>query len=569
MIVGGRLHNSGVTLTGESEIRLVDSPSVRKARGAFFTPPEIAAYISDWAIRSSDDRVLEPSTGDAEFLVPAVARLRRLSSTSVSPEVHGVEIHPQSASEAAERVISAGGRPSIATADFFDFTTSERYDAVIGNPPFVRYQEFSGEARLKAREAALRSGVALSKLASSWAAFVVHSCSFLRKGGRLGFVLPAELLSVNYAAPVRRFIMDNFASVTLVLFEEQVFPDAEADVVLLLADGFGSGQSDQASIAQSRNAKTLSSLTEPWNWRPEDRAAKWTGLLLPAAVRDASSLLTRSEDLVQLGDWGATSLGMVTGGNHFFALTDARVRALGLDSSEVLPLSPPGSGHLRGATFSRAMWRRLGQRGHARWLFAPKSQSLSDGAREHIHAGETAGVALSYKCRIRSTWWAVPEVPVADLFITYMNAEAPRVVSNDARVRHLNSVHGFYVRPDLRALGRRQLGLVSLSSVSLLSAEIEGRSYGGGMLKLEPREARSIAVLRPEVTAAVSAGLDQVRPQVAQLLGAGRIGKASELVDAVILSQGFVADREAFEAVQEARAYLWARRRTRSTSRPD
>ncbi len=568
MIVAGRLHNSGVTLTGETDIRPVDSPGARKARGAFFTPPEIAAYISEWAIRSPGDRVLEPSTGDAEFLVPAVARLRRLSGSSLAPEVHGVEIHPQSASDAAKRVISAGGRSIITTADFFDFTTNERYDAVIGNPPFVRYQEFSGEARLKAREAALRSGVALSKLASSWAAFVVHSCSFLRQGGRLGFVLPAELLSVNYAAPVRRFIMDNFASVTLVLFEEQVFPDAEADVVLLLADGYGAGQSDQASIAQSRNAKTLSSLTDPWNWRPEDRAAKWTGLLLPAAVRDASSLLTRSEDLVQLGEWGTTSLGMVTGGNHFFALTDARVQSLALDSSEVMPLSPPGSGHLRGATFSRAMWRRLGQQGHARWLFAPKSQELSAGAREHIRAGETAGVALSYKCRIRSSWWAVPEVPVADLFITYMNAEAPRVVSNDARVRHLNSVHGFYLRPDFRTLGRRQLGLVTLSSISLLSAEIEGRSYGGGMLKLEPKEARSVAVLSPRVTSAVSSELDRVRPRVAHLLGAGRISEASQLVDTVILGRGFVADRDAFAAMREARAYLWDRRRTRSSSHP-
>ena len=76
---------------------------------------------------------------------------------------------------------------------------------MIGNPPFIRYQDFSGEARARSRTAARRAGVGLSNLASSWAAFAVHAALFLRPGGRMGLVLPAELLSVNYAAQVRRF----------------------------------------------------------------------------------------------------------------------------------------------------------------------------------------------------------------------------------------------------------------------------------------------------------------------------------------------------------------------------
>src|SRR3546814_16656495 len=61
----------------------------------------------------------------------------------------------------------------------------------------------------------------LSGLASSWAAFTVHGSLNLQPGGRLGFVLPAELLHANYAAPVRRFLFENFAQVDLVLFEER------------------------------------------------------------------------------------------------------------------------------------------------------------------------------------------------------------------------------------------------------------------------------------------------------------------------------------------------------------
>ncbi len=88
----------------------------------------------------------------------------------------------------------------------------------------MRYEDFSGKARSRSRSAALRAGVILTGLASSWAAFTVHSALFLKPGGRLGLVLPAELLSVNYAAEVRRFLLERFAAVDLVMFTERIFP---------------------------------------------------------------------------------------------------------------------------------------------------------------------------------------------------------------------------------------------------------------------------------------------------------------------------------------------------------
>src|SRR3546814_9311549 len=98
----------------------------------------------------------------------------------------------------------------------------------------------------------------LSGLASSWAAFTVHGSLNLQPGGRLGFVLPAELLHANYAAPVRRFLFENFAQVDLVLFEERVFAEAETEALLLLADGYG-GSTDHARIRQVSSAAALRS----------------------------------------------------------------------------------------------------------------------------------------------------------------------------------------------------------------------------------------------------------------------------------------------------------------------
>ena len=64
----------------------------QKARGAFFTPPEISQFLVNWAIRSSSDRVLEPSCGDAAFLIPAAGRLKGLGANQIAKQLYGIDI---------------------------------------------------------------------------------------------------------------------------------------------------------------------------------------------------------------------------------------------------------------------------------------------------------------------------------------------------------------------------------------------------------------------------------------------------------------------------------------------
>ena len=540
-----------------------DTPVLRKARGAFFTPEPITRFIAEWAIRSTEDTVLEPSAGDAAFLVEAVRLLREHGVST--PQVDGVEIHEYSAILAGRRVAELGGSANITVDDFFLVAPEARYSAVIGNPPYIRYQDFSGEARIRSREAALQAGVALTALASSWAAFTIHSALFLKPGGRMGLVLPAELLSVNYASAVRQFLFDQFRSVELVMFTERVFPEAEADVVLLLADGYEQGPTDHATIYQAQNADALATLGGPLTWKPTDPSGKWTALLVAA---DAVEPLNRARTQGHFSDlhrWGETTLGMVTGNNRYFALSPARVAELGLPRKDLVRLSPPGSAHLRGLELSRSAMTRLGREGKSTWLFRP-SQTPSPAAERYIQAGHVAGVDNAYKCRIRRPWYRVPLLPVADLLLTCMNADTPRLTTNSAGAHHLNSVHGVYLREELRDLGRELLPVASLNSVTLLNAEMVGRTYGGGILKLEPREADVWAVPSAEHVSAHSDDLRTIKPEVARLLRRGELHQAVELVDAALLSGPGVLSETELARVREAHTALTERRIARGRS---
>lgn len=546
---------------------IADTPELRKARGAFFTPPEVADYICEWAIRSPDDRVYEPSCGEADFLASAGRRLRQLGASSVDRHLlRGAELHPESAQGALRELAACGMDAGIDVADFFDVDlASGSFDAIVGNPPYVRYQAFHGEPRAKAQRAALAAGVRLSGLASSWAAFTVRSAQLVKPGGRLGFVLPAELLSTNYAGPVRRYLTSRFKSVRLIMFDERVFPGVLAEVVLLLAEG--KGPADYVKLSQARN---LQALDDPpvTHWRPVDPEAKWTPALLPTEAAEAYAGLLKSAAFTQLDAWGHTDLGMVTGNNRYFCLTAEKARELGLTERELIRISPPGSRHLRGLALSERAWSDLRRDGRRVYLFAPKDDleaSLSAAALGYIEEGREAGIPNAYKCRVRSPWWKVPGIRRPDLFLTYMNQDTPRLVTNTAGVAYLNSVHGVTLTPEHRALGRNVLPVAALNTVTLLGAELVGRSYGGGILKVEPKEAGTLPLPSPTVVNEARPDLLALEPHLAQKLRGGDLLGAVKLVDRVLLIDHLGMRRPLLKQLRESREFLFQRRVTRSS----
>lgn len=544
-----------------------DTAALRKARGAFFTPGVVARYVTDWAVRSSADVVLEPSCGEAAFLLEAGLRLRALGMAGAGDgQLHGAELHEASAAKARTLSRSAGFETDVVVGDFLARPPLPVHDAVIGNPPYVRYQAFSGESRAVAKQAALRGGVSLTNLASSWAAFTVHAALHVRPGGRLGLVLPAEMLSVNYAAPVREFLMAQFARVRLVLFTERVFPGVMEDVVLLLAEGRGVGPTRHCELLQARNAEALATLTESsvTRWRPAP-GQRWSGALVDQDAAHTYARVVASEAFSDLEHWGDTTLGMVTGNNGFFTLTEAEKDKRRLDASDTVRLSPPGSRHLRGLSLTAAGLAALDAAGSPTWLFRPDREPSRAGLR-YIAEGKARGVDEAYKCRVRTPWWRVPYQPPADLLLTYMNADTARLCRNAAGAHHLNSVHGVYLRPEHRRLGQSLLALAGLNSVTMLGAEIVGRSYGGGVLKIEPREADVWPVPSPGLITKRTEMLRAVAAQVRSELNRGATETAANLVDDA-LGIGDLLSSVEVRRVREARRALVDRRTARSRSR--
>jgi adenine-specific DNA-methyltransferase len=460
-----------------------------KARGAFYTPLDLTRFLSRWAIRSAKDRVLEPSCGDGAFLGAIGGRFAELGVVGLADRLVGVERDPDEA--AKTRALASGAR--VLTSDFFDVEPSSfpPMSAVIGNPPYIRYHGFFGEDRRKGLARARGQGVELTDLASSWAHFVVHATGFLGPDGRLALVLPAELLHTDYGQPVRDLLMRRFGSIIVVAFDRVVFPDAQVDAVLLLASNDDQLGLRIIRLNDERDLATVDVGAHD-SHASASPPARWSGSVdFEAGAVYAEALA--SGVAVPLGELASVDIGFVSGANDFFVLSREEAARRRLPRSVLTPaMRRPGDipGLVAGCEHAQLLLDLAGK---------PKSRNAN--LRAYLAEGEASGISGRYKCRVRKPWYAVPlprSKPQA--FLPYMNHHGPRLIVNDANAISSNLLHGVTLRPGAPPV--RALAVAMCSSLTLLSAEIEGRAYGGGVLKLETKEAERLLVPKLDDTAA-------------------------------------------------------------------
>lgn len=458
----------------------------QKRAGAYYTGEVVAQFLADWAIRSGHDRVLEPCFGQGVFLSAAQRRLRDLGG---SGQVVGVDLDAQAF--AAARL--AFPRASLHGVDFFSLSQEDigSFDAVIGNPPFIRYHHFSGETRRRALGRAAAAGAALPALASAWAPFLVHAATCLRQGGRLAMVAPFELTYARYARPVVEFLVRHFRSVVCLTFEAPLFPELSENTVLLLGDGFG----DQSAGIVMRRLSSAAALGGPRAVDTRDDEGLWTpnlsrtGLFdLPLECRELYMRLASGAAVVRLGQVADITIGYVSGDNEYFHLGAGEAALYGLRPDD-LTVAVRRSADLSdvGLELNRDDVERLANQDR-HLLFCPQ-QPLDSAAQSYVSMGEAQGVHNRYKCRVRRPWYVVPSVRAPELLLTVFSSAGPRLVVNQAAVVAsngvliLNRVHGGRARA-------RSLAAAAITTLAQLSAEIEGHALGGGVLKMEPSEAR-------------------------------------------------------------------------------
>jgi adenine-specific DNA-methyltransferase len=439
----------------------------KKLYGIYYTPSDATRILCQWAIQGPMDFVLEPSFGACGFLEASRDRLSELNSNDPNGQLFGCDIDARAFSDFLQPKFNC---PDLLDRfkykDFMqvrpnDFPVRE-FDVVIGNPPYVSHHNMS--SKQKDAIATLQSAeLALSCKASLWAYFVVHSLSFLKKGGRVAWILPSSFLYADYSSAIKEAISKRFRRSLVLQLGERLFSSEGTDesTVILLADGWDEvNSSSEIQVEFASNLKQLEKAISSWQagTRVGQTYDKPIGhaLVSPQTV----DVLDLIEDLKQpctLETLGSVIIGIVTGANDFFIINREIAELWHLRGTVLKPILSKFN-MVTGLSLMKSDLN-ASVRDNFRCLLVNTNQ-LKDtdedlALRVYLWSFPEKEKYKNKTFRKRAIWHRPDDHRTPDAFLSYMLQGGPRLVLNRARTTCTNTVHRVFFKPEVTALQRK------------------------------------------------------------------------------------------------------------------
>lgn len=538
-----------------------DRVSADKLRGGFYTPPDLVRVCLERVSELVGDRnglvVLEPSSGDGAFI-------RGLSGHRLAAQVSAVtaiELLDAEADKCRRQAPKPGFDLEVITGSALrhvlrhEMWRDSRYDVAVGNPPFVRFQFVTPDDVAASAVLARHLGLSFAGVSNLWLPVFLAALSALKDGGVFAFVVPAEFFTGISAGVARRWLTDHTRELRVDLFPVGSFPGVMQEVVVV-----------SGAIRRAPRTRLLLEEHSPagasrrWSHDLSRSATTWTGYLLKPEQLALLTEVRSLADLAPLGSFARFEVATVTGANEFFTVDERTLDAYGLHQW-ALPLLPRVR-HAPGLRFTDADYKALGEAGARAYLLdfsADRPRPSSDRPQRYLRGGEELGLPARYKCRIRSPWYRVPVMPAGSMMLSKRSHRYPRVILNEVNAYTTDTIYRGRMVPAC-SIDATDLVASFHNSLTLLTAEIEGRSFGGGVLELVPSEVSRLLVPGP---GGFGDELDRL-DAIARATGQGSEEYLVEETDRLLVKRVNGLNRAAMEQLSQARLSLRSRRMDRN-----
>jgi len=487
-----------------------------RKRGQFWTPQWVAETMVAYVLRDGATEVFDPAVGAGAFFKAAKSVSRRLG---IRLRLMGTEIDPAVLNKAREAGLSATDLAGVRIADFLFEPPKGQLAAVVANPPYVRHHRLSPAMKAWVKDfGASMVGRALDGRAGLHVYFLLRALQLLAPGGRLAFILPADVCEGVFADDLWRWATTRYRLEAVVTFppEASPFPGVDTNPIIFFIEN--AKPQDELLWASCTRAGgdhlrewALSGFRDVAQGalsvqRREVAEALETGLSRPPQPQGPGGPV--------LGDFATVVRGIVTGANHFFFLTPEKAAELNLPPE----LLVPAIGRTRdvpGVEVTPELMDRLRAAGRATLLLCPDSRAkeeLPGAVREYLEEGEAAGLPQRAIMKARSPWYRMEKRKVPPFLFAYLGRRNARFIRNLAGVVPLTCFLCVYPRRGdpqfVEALWR-----VLSHPLTVANLPLVGKSYGSGCIKAEPRALERLP-LPPAVVAEAGLALAPRRLQL-------------------------------------------------------
>ncbi|EGO2739282.1 class I SAM-dependent methyltransferase [Enterococcus faecalis] len=471
--------------------------TLQKLRGGYYTPIEIAEFLTTWAIEPDRyQKILEPSAGDGVFI-------ESLKGIDGNIDVTAVEILEEEASKIVRKTEDFPNF-KVENIDFYDFYEefrsqklkgeTEGYDVVLGNPPYIRYQYLTKEQRDFQSDILENNGVRSNKLINAWMAFTIASVEMVKEEGKIAFILPTDLLQVSYAKQLRDFLFNSLSSLTIITFDELVFEGIQQDVVLLLGEknilDLQRSRTHNLRIINLENSSGLNNdiFNVPFDQYTSYGSEKWTKFYLSREERIFYEL-DFPKFMKSFNEFAKGEIGVTTGNNNFFVVNNSIVQSY--DLQEYARPLLGRSIEVNGVFYEQKDLEKNISANQKVWMLDFNGKELSRNAQNYIDYGIENGENNGYKLSLRKRWFDIPSIWVPDAFMLRRIGEFPRIVKNEIQATSTDTFHRIKFREGINI---SKFLFLMYSSPTLLTFELEGRIFGGGALEILPGDLINVKI---------------------------------------------------------------------------
>lgn len=449
-----------------------------KDKGSFYTPPKIAEWMTKELMENffksnkSTIHVLEPSCGDGVFLK--------------SFDGYNVLLDAVELDSGAVSCLGDLESVNVYNEDFLFWGAEKKYDLVIGNPPYIVKKKLTSKQAEMCRQIHINSGLADKAIANIWTSFVLKSFHSLTDTGVLSFVLPTELLQVNYSKEIRDFLLKHFSRVEVISFRNLAFESIEQDTVILTA--YKSEYLEKglffAEVDSERELHSELNFEKHFH-----DGLKWSSYILSQA--DIDFVYSVAKMCPKVSDLCCSVAGIVTGANGFFIVDQSTVQQYKLQKF-VRPIIQKGLYVQGGSKFSDYDFEMLVEDDVPAFLLdlnGVDEKEFSPELREYLSIGESMGLPKRNKCSKRNRWFDVPSIWSSEGMFFKRSHLVPKLIINNSSALVTDSAYRLTMNDGIDV---EQLVSSSYNSLTMLFAELIGRYYGGGVLELTPNEFKAL-----------------------------------------------------------------------------
>ena len=461
----------------------------RNEMGQFSTPFPLALDIMRYMKRLCPKRnvsFLEPAFGTGVFLSAFISAYGHEPLRTL-----GFEIDPHYCVPTKHLWSETGAE--IHCADFLRQKPKELFDMLVTNPPYTRHHHIDATTKIHLQEnVRLETGIKISGLAGLYCHFLMLSTKWLKPNGVSCWLIPCEFMDVNYGVAVRRYLSQNVEIVRIHRFraEDLQFADAlvSSCVVVFKNKKPDSGHRVVFSTGGSVMEPIASNLVSVDSLDPN---AKWTQYFTCQPQKSVGGK--------RIGDYFTVKRGIATGDNSFFILDEQSAVELGIPRRFLSPILPSPRYIKSDRIVSEEGVPTLDRKYFLFTCDLDKETLRNDfpSVWRYICTGEERGVNNGYLCSRRTPWYSCEKRDAAPIVVPYMGRGSVdgrlfRFILNESDAVSTNVYLMLYPKKQFAAALRNKLVLNavwrSLNAIPSESLVSSGRTYGGGLHKLEPRE---------------------------------------------------------------------------------